>query len=153
MKLIDALEQVSLSFRSNKFKTLMSSLGIIIGVIAIVVMLSRCLRVWDRKLVYQKPAEFYDKDINALENTVGVKTVSPRTGSSMSVKFRDEEREVAITGLSPTEEPDLSGSIDKGRFLANKMFIVLRITIDKIITIDERKYNAVNLRLSAFICG
>jgi putative ABC transport system permease protein len=40
MKLIDALEQVSLSFRSNKFKTLMSSLGIIIGVIAIVVMLS-----------------------------------------------------------------------------------------------------------------
>lgn len=34
MKLIDALEQVSLSFRSNKFKTLMSSLGIIIGVIA-----------------------------------------------------------------------------------------------------------------------
>jgi putative ABC transport system permease protein len=40
MKLIDAFEQVSLSFSSNKFKTLMSSLGIIIGVIAIVVMLS-----------------------------------------------------------------------------------------------------------------
>ncbi len=32
-------------------------------------------------------------------------------------------------------------------------YIVLRITIDKIITIDERKYNATNLRLSAFICG
>ena len=31
MKLIDALEQVSLSFKSNKFKTVMSSLGIIIG--------------------------------------------------------------------------------------------------------------------------
>jgi len=40
MQLIDALEQVSLSFGSNKFKTLMSSLGIIIGVTAIVVMLS-----------------------------------------------------------------------------------------------------------------
>ncbi len=38
MKLTDAFEQVSLSFSSNRFKTLMSSLGIIIGVIAIVVM-------------------------------------------------------------------------------------------------------------------
>jgi len=40
MKLIDALGQVFLSFSSNKFKTILSCLGIIIGVIAIVVMLS-----------------------------------------------------------------------------------------------------------------
>ncbi|GFO96801.1 efflux ABC transporter permease [groundwater metagenome] len=161
MRLVDALEQVSLSFSSNKFKTLMSSLGIIIGVIAIVVMLSvgeglqagvgkafggmnlDVITVYPGgsgseagKLVYQKPAEFDEKDMHALENTVGVKTVSPRTGSSMSVKFRDEERSVSITAVMPTKEPDLSESIDKGRFLmesdrsaivigsdiANKMF-------------------------------
>ncbi len=161
MRLVDALEQVSLSFSSNKFKTLMSSLGIIIGVIAIVVMLSvgeglqagvgkafggmnlDVITVYPGgsgfeagKLVYQKPAEFDEKDVHALENTVGIKTVSPRTGSSMSVKFRDEERSVSITAVMPTKEPDLSESTDKGRFLvesdrsaivigsdiANKMF-------------------------------
>jgi putative ABC transport system permease protein len=161
MRLVDALEQVSLSFSSNKFKTLMSSLGIIIGVIAIVVMLSvgeglqagvgkafggmnlDVTTVYPGgsgfeagKLVYQKPAEFDEKDVHALENTVGVKTVSPRTGSSMSVKFRDEERSVSITAVTATKEPELSDSIDKGRFLmesdrsaivlgsdiANKMF-------------------------------
>lgn len=161
MKLVDAFEQVSLSFSSNKFKTLMSSLGIIIGVIAIVVMLSvgeglqegvgkafggmslDVITVFPGgssfetgKFVYQKPAEFDEKDVHALENTVGVKTVSPRTGSGVSATFRDEERSVSITAVTATKEPELSGSIDKGRFLmesdrssivigsdiANKMF-------------------------------
>lgn len=161
MRLVDAFEQVSLSFSSNKFKTLMSSLGIIIGVIAIVVMLSvgeglqegvgkafggmslDVITVFPGgsnfetgKFVYQKPAEFDDKDVHALENTVGVKTVSPRTGSGVSAMFRDEERSVPITAVSATKEPELSDSIDKGRFLmesdrssivigsdiANKMF-------------------------------
>jgi putative ABC transport system permease protein len=161
MRLVDAFEQVSLNFSSNKFKTLMSSLGIIIGVIAIVVMLSvgeglqegvgkafvgmslDVITVFpggsgfeNGKFVYQKPAEFDEKDVHALENTVGVKTVSPRTGSGVSIKFREEERSVSITAVTATKEPELSGSIDKGRFLmesdrssivigsdiANKMF-------------------------------
>jgi len=161
MKLIDAFGQVFLNFSSNKFKTILSSMGIIIGVVAIVVMLSvgeglqqgvgmafagmnlDTITVYPggstfegEKYVYQKPAEFDDKDVHALKNTVGVKTVSPRTGSSMSVKFRNEERAVGITAISPTDETDLSESVDRGRFLmdsdrsavvlgsdiANKMF-------------------------------
>ncbi len=142
MRLADALEQVSISFGSNKFKTMMSSLGIIIGVIAIVVMLSigeglqagvgkafggmdlDVITVYPGgsgfetgKFVYQKPAEFDDKDVHALENTIGVNTVSPRTGASMSAKFRDEERSVSITAVSAAKEPELSESVDKGRFL------------------------------------
>ena len=113
MKLIDALDQVFLSFSSNKFKTIMSCLGIIIGVIAIVVMLSVGEGIQEGvgqvfsgmdldvitifpggagfeagKLVYQKPAEFDDKDVHALENTIGVKTVSPRRGSGVSIIFQ-----------------------------------------------------------------
>ncbi|KCZ71781.1 ABC-type transport system, involved in lipoprotein release, permease component [Candidatus Methanoperedens nitroreducens] len=161
MKLIDAFEQVSLSFSSNKFKTLMSSLGIIIGVIAIVVMLSvgeglqegvgrafvglnlDVITIYPGgssfeggKFVYQKPAEFDDKDVHALENTVGVKIVSPRVSSGMSVNLRGEERSVSVIAVMPAKEPELSDSIDKGRFLmesdrsaivigsdiANKMF-------------------------------
>ena len=142
MKLIDALEQVSLSFRSNKFKTLMSSLGIIIGVIAIVVMLSvgeglqegvgiafqgmdlDVITVFPGSAqfapggsVFMKPAEFDDKDVHAIENTVGVKTVSPRSGAGMSVNFRDEERSVSLTAVMPSKEQGVSDLIDRGRFL------------------------------------
>jgi len=161
MRLMDAFEQVLLSFSSNKFKTLMSSLGIIIGVIAIVVMLSvgeglqagvgRAFEGMDLdvitvfpgssgfeagRFVYMKPAELDDKDVHELENTVGVKLASPRVGSSMSIKFRNEERMASITAVSAEKEPKLSDSIEKGRFLidsdrsaivigsdiANKMF-------------------------------
>ncbi|MDW7727366.1 MAG: ABC transporter permease [Candidatus Methanoperedens sp.] len=161
MKLIDAFEQVTLSFSSNKFKTIMSSMGIIIGVIAIVVMLSvgqglqegvgkafggmnlDVITVYPGgsgveagKFVYKKPAEFDDRDVHALENTIGVKTVSPRRGSGMLIQFRNEERSVSVTAVSATKEQELPDLIDKGRFLmdsdrsaivigndiANKMF-------------------------------
>jgi putative ABC transport system permease protein len=151
VKLIDALEQVSLSFGSNKFKTLMSSLGIIIGVMAIVVMLSvgeglqqgvgkafggmnlDVITVFPGggfdggRFIQKKPAEFDDKDVHALENTVGVKTVSPRTANGFSVKFRNEERSTSIVGVTASNEPDLSVSIDKGRFLmdSDKSSIVI----------------------------
>ena len=40
MNLPDLLEYIAVGFKADRFKTLMSSLGIIIGVMAIVVMLS-----------------------------------------------------------------------------------------------------------------
>ena len=145
MKLIDALEQVQLSFKSNKFKTIMSSLGIIIGVIAIVVMLSvgegleegvgeafggadlDVITIFPGgnsysetgRYVYKKPAEFDDKDVHALENTLGVKTVSPRNGGGMLAEFRNEERSISLTAITPTKEPDLTELVDKGRFLTD----------------------------------
>ncbi len=145
MKLIDALEQVSLSFKSNKFKTVMSSLGIIIGVIAIVVMLSvgegieegvgeafggadlDVITVFPGgspysdtgRYVYKKPAEFDEKDVHALENTLGVKTVSPRNSGGMLAEFRNEERSITLTAVTPTKEPDLSRLVEKGRFLTD----------------------------------
>ena len=145
MKLIDALEQVSLSFKSNKFKTVMSSLGIIIGVIAIVVMLSvgegieegvgeafggadlDVITVFPGgspysdtgRYVYKKPAEFDEKDVHALENTLGVKTVSPRNSGGMLAEFRNEERSISLTAVTPTKEPDLSRLVEKGRFLTD----------------------------------
>ncbi|CAD7771224.1 MacB-like periplasmic core domain protein [Candidatus Methanoperedenaceae archaeon GB37] len=145
MKLIDALEQVSLSFKSNKFKTVMSSLGIIIGVIAIVVMLSVGEGIEEGvgeafggadldvitifpggnsysdtgRLVYKKPAEFDEKDVHALENTLGVKTVSPRNSGGMLAEFRNEARSITLTAVTPTKEPDLSRLVEKGRFLTD----------------------------------
>ncbi|MCX9010652.1 MAG: hypothetical protein OIN66_05950 [Candidatus Methanoperedens sp.] len=127
MKLADAIEQVFLNFQSNKFKTIMSGLGIVIGAIAIVVMLSigegllvgvggivsgldmdvitvspAVYRIeGERALINQKPAEFDEKDVHAILNTAGVKMAKPRTSGGMSVKFRDEERASSITAISP----------------------------------------------------
>ncbi len=64
-----------------------------------------------------KPAEFDDKDVHTIENTVGVKTVSPRSGAGMSVNFRDEERSISLTAVAPGKEQGISDLIDRGRFL------------------------------------
>lgn len=146
MILIDAFRQVFLSFNSNRFKTIMSSLGIIIGVVSIIVMLSigeglqagvgktfsgmniDTITIYpgnlgnlnkgdfEEKSIYKKPAELRDKDIHELENIAGIKTVLPRTVDTMSVKFRDEERSISIVAIDPTKESELM-KIDKGRFL------------------------------------
>ncbi|CAD6492058.1 MAG: MacB-like periplasmic core domain protein [Candidatus Argoarchaeum ethanivorans] len=203
MKLIDALEQVSISFKSNKFKTIMSSLGIIIGVIAIVVMLSvgeglqegvgeafgeadlDVITVFPGGLpdtpgpgtgrfVYKKPAEFDDKDVHALENVHGVKTVSARNGGGMLAEFRNEERSISITAITATKEPDLLELVDKGRFLtdsdrsaivigsdiANKMFKVplnpgMRMTLTNRNNDIEKEFTIVGIleekeQISAF---
>ena len=95
------LEFISLGFKSDRFKTLMSSLGIIIGVLAIVVMLSvgeglysgvsSQFSTLDLDVIHvipgsarfgwpdgepgsrnaAEPAKFTDKDTKVLENVVG----------------------------------------------------------------------------------
>ena len=143
MKYYDALEFVFLSFRGEKFKTIMSSLGIIIGVAAIVVMLSvgeglitgvsGVFGDMDLNMVQVIPGGFDegtsgrtmkaaildDKDVSMLEGVVGVVSVSPRTQyyGIFSMKFRSDESSVGIVAISPSKEPGLSKSIEAGRFL------------------------------------
>ncbi len=143
MKYYDALEFVFLSFRGEKFKTIMSSLGIIIGVAAIVVMLSvgeglitgvsGVFGDMDLNMVQVIPGGFDegtsgrtmkaaildDKDVSMLEGVVGVVSVSPRTQyyGIFSMMFRSDESSVGIVAISPSKEPGLSKSIEAGRFL------------------------------------
>src|SRR5512137_2828073 len=106
MKLQDMLEFIAVGFKADRFKTLMSSLGIIIGVMAIVVMLSvgeglytgvssqfstldlDVINVFPCSAHFgspggesnrnpAEPAKFTDKDTKVLENVVGVKNVAP----------------------------------------------------------------------------
>jgi len=134
-------------FGSTKFKTFMSSLGIIIGVIAIVVMLSvgeglyqgvsasfgdlqlDTLIVLPGALGFtgfgqtsqaERPAaQLLDRDVNAIQGTVGVKNVAPRVNWQGSLQFRDEVRSVAVVGLLPHAEEVLASQIDRGRFLVD----------------------------------
>lgn len=155
MRYIDAIRQVILNFNTNRFKTIMSSIGIIIGVVSIIVMLSvgeglqagvgKTFKGMDidiitiypggselgqenfqGKLVYQKPAEFGDKDVRTLENIVGIKAVLPRTSAQMSMKFREEERSVSVLAVEPIKEQYLM-KLDKGRLLveSDKSAIVI----------------------------
>lgn len=143
MRFSDALEFVFLSFSGEKFKTIMSSLGIIIGVAAIVVMLSvgeglitgvsGVFGDMDLNMVQVIPGGFDegglgrpmkvavldDKDVSILEGVVGVESVSPRSRyfGIFEMEFRGEESEVGIVAISPSKEQTLSKSIEAGRFL------------------------------------
>jgi putative ABC transport system permease protein len=148
MKLPDMLEFIAVGFKADRFKTLMSSLGIIIGVMAIVVMLSvgeglysgvssqfsalnlDVIRVIPGTFNFgpgaqpsfrapQEPAKFTDKDTKALENIVGIKTVAPETSASVVIHFRDKNSSGSLTGVEPKKEDDVRDKIALGRFLTD----------------------------------
>lgn len=117
MKLPDILEFIAVGFKAYRFKTLMSSLGIIIGIMAIVVMMSVCeglysgvssqfssldlnvIRVMPGSAHFAgpggasqsrnpaEPVKFTDKDTKELENVVGVKNVATQTSASVVWPF------------------------------------------------------------------
>lgn len=148
MKLPDMLEFIAVGFKADKFKTLMSSLGIIIGVMAIVVMLSvgeglysgvssqfsalnlDVIRVIPGTFNFgpgaqpsfrtpQEPAKFTDKDTKALENVVGIKTVAPESSANVVIHFRDKNASASLTGVDPKKEDDIKSKIALGRFLTD----------------------------------
>ncbi len=147
MNLPDILEFIALGFKADRFKTLMSSLGIIIGVMAIVVMLSvgeglysgvssqfstldlDMIRVMPGSAHLggpgsdnanrnpAEPAKFTDKDAKALKNVVGVKNVAPRSSANVVVAFRNTNSSASLTGVDPDKEEDLKEDVAQGRFL------------------------------------
>ncbi len=148
MKLPDMLEFIAVGFKADRFKTLMSSLGIIIGVMAIVVMLSigeglysgvssqfstlnlDVIQVRPGTFNFgpgsqtslrnpEEPAKFTDKDTKALENIVGVKNVAPETSAGVVIAFRDKNASASVTGIDPKKEDDLMGKTALGRFLTD----------------------------------
>lgn len=148
MKLPDMLEYIAVGFKADRFKTLMSSLGIIIGVMAIVVMLSvgeglysgvssqfsalnlDVIHVVPGNINFgpgnqpsfrtpQEPAKFTDKDTKALENVLGVKNVAPESGSNVVISFRDKNASASVTGVDPKKEPDVKSKVALGRFLTD----------------------------------
>lgn len=147
MKLPDMLEFIAVGFKADKFKTLMSSLGIIIGVMAIVVMLSvgqglysgvssqfstfnlDVVRVIPGTFNFgpgnqmnrpsDEPAKFTDKDTKALENIVGVKNVAPQTSAGVIISFRNKNSSASLTGVDPKKEYDIKSKVAQGRFLTD----------------------------------
>lgn len=147
MNLPDILEFIAVGFKADRFKTLMSSLGIIIGVMAIVVMLSvgeglysgvssqfssldlDMIRVMPGSAHFggpgagnanrnpAEPAKFTDKDTKVLENVVGVKNVAPRSSANVVVAFRNTNASASLTGVDPDKEDDLKEDVAQGRFL------------------------------------
>ena len=148
MKLRDMLEYISVGFEADRFKTLMSSLVIIIGVMAIVVMLSvgqglysgvsSQFSVFDIDVIRvipgtfnfgggggqinriaEEPAKFTEKDTKILENVVGVKNVAPETSANVIVSFRDKNSTAVVMGIDPKKEDDVKAKVELGRFLTS----------------------------------
>jgi len=142
------LEFISLGFKSDRFKTLMSSLGIIIGVLAIVVMLSVGEGLYtgvsdqfstlDLDVIHvipgsahfggpgggpgsrnaAEPAKFTDKDTKVLENVPGVKNVAPRSLAGVVISFRNTNSSSSLTGVDPEKEQGPREEVVLGRWLS-----------------------------------
>ncbi len=142
----DMLEYVLLSFRADRRRAFMSSLGIIIGVVSIVVLLSVGQGLYggvnerfgdlDLDLISvrpgssmgmgpgdrpastpEEPAEFDEKDVKIIDNVVGVEAVYPLKTSRALLSFRGDNASVSVIGISPDEHDDLKDVVARGRFL------------------------------------
>ncbi|HPJ30534.1 MAG TPA: ABC transporter permease [Methanothrix sp.] len=143
----DMLEYVLLSFRADRRRALMSSLGIIIGVISIVSLLSVSQGLYggvnerfgdldldlisvrpgsgmgmgpgDRRpaAAAEEPAEFDDRDVGIIDNVLGVEAVYPLKTTRALLSFRGENASVSVVGISPQNHDDLKEVIARGRFL------------------------------------
>jgi putative ABC transport system permease protein len=153
VKFLDILEYAFSDFTSNKFKTAMSSLGIIIGVMAIVVMLTLGDGLYSGvsqqfgsleldtmavlpisidmtgsgQLSQKPPATLTDRDVSLIANTPGVSEVYPMISASATGSYRDQNRSLSITAIVPQYESRLAKDMDKGRFLSqsDKYSVVL----------------------------
>jgi putative ABC transport system permease protein len=143
---LDILDYAFRDYTSNKFKTVMSSLGIIIGVMAIVVMLtlgngltsgvtsqfsglaldtmmvmpgSILAGPQNSNTVALPPAQFTDRDVNLIVNTPGVAAVNPViTLSGAVVTSGGENLTLSVNAIVPQYFTNwYSGYMDKGRFL------------------------------------
>ncbi len=144
----DMLEYVLLSFKADWSRALMSGLGIIIGVISIVALLSVGQGLYggvseqfgdfDMDLVSvrpgsgmgmgpgerpastpEEPAEFDEKDVKIIDNVVGVEDVYPLKTSRALLSFRGDNASVSVIGILPDNHNDLKDVVARGRFLAN----------------------------------
>jgi putative ABC transport system permease protein len=150
------MEYIAVGFTADRFKTIMSSLGVIIGVMAIVVMLSvgeglysgvfSEFKDFDLDLIRvvpgtidldhqgppsfrsnEEPAKFTDKDLDALKRVVGVKRAAPITSSSVMVSFRNKNASTSLQGVKPSKEDDLKEKVEIGRFLTDSDYKALVI--------------------------
>jgi putative ABC transport system permease protein len=142
----DMLEYVLLSFKADRRRALMSSLGIIIGVVSIIALLSVGQGLYggvnerfgdlDMDLITvrpgsgmgmgpgdrpastpEEPAEFDDKDVKIIGNVLGVKDVYPLKTTRVLLSFRGDNTSVSVIGISPEEHDDLKDVVARGRFL------------------------------------
>jgi len=170
MKLIDIAEYILLSFTNDKFKIIMSSLGIIIGVFAIVAMLSVGNAMYttildnfasegsDAIIVLpfsfsqssdKEAATFLDKDVKALENTVGVKSVSARNDGRGTLSFRNDNISTQFTAVMPLKETSLANKIEMGRFLTKSdtsAIVIGKDISEKMFRIDLKPGSRVSLK-------
>jgi putative ABC transport system permease protein len=147
VKASDVLEYAITDFTSSKFKTMMSSLGIIIGVLAIVAMLTLGDGLYSgisgqfgnleldtmvvlpmslgamaggqgQNVVVHPPAKLTDRDVNIILGTTGVKEVYPEISVGALASFKGENRTVAVSGVLPQYMGSVKDKVDKGRYLS-----------------------------------
>jgi putative ABC transport system permease protein len=143
MRPFDLLGYAFSDYTSNKFKTMMSSLGIIIGVASIIAILTLgdglyggissefgSVGAADIAVIPQAQlmningetggnpaAQLTDQDVYAILNTSGVVSVHPQITVTADMNFNNTNRSVPAVGIIPSYEQRFVPDIAAGRFL------------------------------------
>jgi putative ABC transport system permease protein len=142
MRPFDLLGYAFSDYTSNKFKTMMSSLGIIIGVASIIAILTLgdglyagissefgSVGVADIAVIPQSlsmnfggpggepAAQLTDNDVYAILNTSGVVAVHPQISLTADMHYNNTNRSVEAMAIIPSYEQRLVPDISAGRFL------------------------------------
>jgi putative ABC transport system permease protein len=143
MRPLDVFRYAFSDYTSNKFKTMMSSLGIIIGVASIIAILTLgdglyagisgefnsvgadTIAILPMASMIQmgndidsKPAaHLTDLDVNSILNTSGVLSVHPEISMTADVCFNNTNRSVNAMAIIPSYEQRFVPDIAAGRFL------------------------------------
>ena len=137
MSLIEIIKEALAGMATNKFRTFLTLLGIIIGVAAVILMVS--LGTGSQRVVsgqfeslnknlmyvtgnynlpYNKRVRFKFEDVRYIkESTVGVDLVTPLSYFTWNVKYGDNTKRGNIRGVSPELFPLSNVTMRYGRFL------------------------------------
>ena len=130
VSLVQSMHIAAGSIRSAKMRSILTTLGIVIGVAAVIANVSlgaSFQQYFDEEIGSigsnfividnLEPGLFYDNELELIENTPGIVSVSPIKQSMQEVTYLSTSRHVAIGGVSEDYEIVANLKLEEGSFL------------------------------------
>lgn len=121
------------SIRSAKMRSILTTLGIVIGVAAVIANVSlgaSFSQYFDEEIgaigtnfiviANREPGIFYENELELVENTPGIVGVSPLKESTNEVTYLSTSRHLATTGVTEDYEKVANLKLEEGSFLNDK---------------------------------
>ncbi len=133
VNIVQSLRIAAGSIRSAKMRSILTTLGIVIGVAAVIANVSLGAsfnQYFDEEIgaigsnfiviENREPGLFYENELELVENTPGIVGISPLKQSIYEVTYQSTARHLATMGVSEDYEQVANLKLEEGSFLNNK---------------------------------